>query len=246
MLDLNADLAEHDDPAHDAALLPYLTSCNVAAGFHAGGPWVLERTVRAALDHGVTIGAHPAYDDRAHFGRRSLDVPRAQLLAQLRYQIAAVRGVVASLGGRLHHVKAHGALYNDMNRDADLARAVMGLVREMDPALKIYALAHSHVVTIGAEMGVTVVAEGFADRQYAAVDALRSRKLDGAVLTDPEAVLAQVAGFLDGTVVLHDGTRRPIALQTLCLHGDTPDALRLSREIYRFLTARGVRLGRNV
>ena len=234
-LDLNADLGELD-AEHDARLLPYLDSCNVSCGFHAGDPLLIERTVRRALELGVKAGAHPSYHDREHFGRRSLaDVPLPQLEAEWRYQIGALRDLTRQCGGRLHHVKAHGALYNDLNQNPDLARAFLRTVQGIDPALIVYVLAHSLVVKLCLELGVPHRAEGFVDRRYERRDRLRSRQLPGAVL-DPTAALAQVRGFLRGELTLHDGSVVPVAVDTLCVHGDTAGALALTSDVRRYLS----------
>ena len=193
------------DRNFDAEIMPYISSCNIACGFHSGSPQLMEQTILAAIQHRVKIGAHPSYNDRENFGRVSVEVDRAVLLAEIRYQVSALKGMVESLGGKLWHVKPHGALYNDMAKDLELAMDVVGVVNSIDPELKVVGLAHSKVLEACLKEGTVMVREGFADRRYEAVDRLRSREFADAVLHEPEAVLEQIDGFLRGEVVLVGG-----------------------------------------
>jgi len=244
-LDLNCDMGEQwpgRSDELDAAILPYVTSCNIACGFHSGHPAGIERTIRAAVAQGVAIGAHPSYNDREHFGRRSLRVERALLLAELRYQIAALKGMVESFGQRLQHVKPHGALYHDLLTDPALARDFVALVKAMDPGLRIVGLAHGSLEAACAEQGLRYVHEGFADRRYESRDRLRSRRHPDAVLYEPGLILAQVEDFLQGQVRTLAGETCPIRVETLCLHSDTEGAVALSRRIHEYLRERHVHL----
>lgn len=237
-MDLNCDMGElmpNQMTNFDAEMMPFITSCNIACGFHSGNPLIMEKTIKAALKHKVKIGAHPSYNDRENFGRVSVDVPLETLLAELRYQIFAVKGMVENLGGKLHHVKPHGALYNDMVKDATLAKAVVRLIKSIDSDLTIFALASSQVVEICESEGMKVMREGFADRRYQAVNQLRSRSLEGAVIHDKNQVLKQVDGFLNGKVMLWNSTICEIEVDTICLHSDTKGAVELSREIFEFV-----------
>ena len=237
-IDLNADVGEQiadTTENYDAELMPLLTSCHIACGFHSGNPLLMQRTIDLALQYGVRIGAHPSYHDPEHFGRRHLDVPTDQLMAELRYQIGALKAMVEAKNARLSHVKPHGALYNDIARDVRLAELFASVIHQIDTQLVVFLQAESRGAKIIEESGLRVVAEGFADRQYAAVDRLRSRQFPDAVLTQPNAVLQHVRTLLGHEVTLYDGRREPLRIQSLCLHGDTPGAVQLARGIHQFL-----------
>ncbi len=244
-IDLNCDMGELKSGQlknYDAEIMPYISSCNVACGFHSGRPEIIEQTIRAALRHGVEVGAHPSYNDREHFGRQSMDTPINILMAELRYQINAIKGMVESMGGKLNHIKPHGALYNDMAADRSLSDRFVALVKEIDPGIKVFALAHSHLVEACKAGGIKWVSEGFADRRYQKVNQLRSRQLEGSVLHDPADVLRQIDGFLENRVVLHDGSSEEITIQSLCLHSDTQGAVALSKIIHEHLKANAVNI----
>ena len=198
-LDLNCDMGElqpHQKRNFDEEIMPYISSCNIACGFHSGTPSLIEKTIRAAINHRIKIGAHPSYYDRENFGRVSKKVESSQLLSQLKYQICAVKGMVENYGRKLDHIKPHGALYNDMIIDKELAVQVVQLIKSIDPKLKIVALACSHVIDICIENKMEFVLEGFADRRYQTINQLRSRKLENAVIDMPKDVLNQVSNFV--------------------------------------------------
>ena len=239
-MDLNCDMGEllpNQTTNFDAEMMPFITSCNIACGFHSGNPLIIEKTIKAALKHKVNIGVHPSYNDRKNFGRISVDVSMETLLAELRYQIFAVKGMVESLGGKLTHVKPHGALYNDMVNDAALAKAVVLLIKSIDSELKIFTLVNSQVVDICESEGMKVMREGFADRCYQHVNQLRSRSLKDAVIHDTKTVLKQVEGFLNNKVALWDSSVCDIEVDTICLHSDTKGAVELSEEIYNYVNS---------
>lgn len=245
-IDLNCDMGEllpGQSANLDRAIMPYISSCNVACGFHSGTPKSIDTTIRAALDQKVHIGAHPSYNDRAYFGRRSIDYDLDVLIPELRYQICSVKGMVESHGGRLNHVKPHGALYNDMVEDVVLARSVIQLIKSIDPSLKVYGLANTQIIKICKEMGMCAVNEGFADRRYQTQQRLRSRALEGAVIHETEAVLKQIENFIIGQVQLHNLEMSPIHVESICLHSDTQDAVQLSQKIYRFLLTKNIVIG---
>lgn len=239
-MDLNCDMGELKAGQvrnYDAEIMPFISSCNVACGFHSGSPLLMEKTIKSALQHQVAVGAHPSYNDRENFGRLSLKVKPEVLAAELRYQIAAVKGMTESMGGRLTHVKPHGALYNDMVKDKDLAKLVIDVVKSIDPELKIFVLAQSQINALCRAAGMRAVQEGFADRRYQVVTELRSRKLPGAVIEKETEVLRQVGNFLENRVTLYDGTVKEIKIESICLHSDTAGAVNLSRKIYEYLIA---------
>jgi len=244
-IDLNCDMGElspQQATNYDSEIMPYISSCNIACGFHSGTPEIIENTIKSAIQHRVNIGAHPSYNDSENFGRVSVNVPISTLLAQLRYQIGAVKAMTESLGQRLCHVKPHGALYNDMVANEDLANAFVGLVKEIDPNLKIFALAHSHVIHCCQKQGMAFVREGFADRRYESINQLRNRRLEGAVIHDEKEVLAQIQGFLNHKITLWNQAVKDIDIDTISLHSDTKDAVVLSQKIHHYLKEKNVNI----
>jgi 5-oxoprolinase (ATP-hydrolysing) subunit A len=244
VIDLNADLGEGFGIwrlGDDLALLDIVTSANVACGFHAGDPVTIRRTCAAAVDRGVTIGAQVSYRDLAHFGRREIDLEPEELCAEVLYQLAAVDGIARAMGGRVSYVKPHGALYNRVCRDREQAAAVVEAVADYDPTLPVLTLPNSVVHAVAADAGVPTVAEAFADRAYTGDGALVSRRLPGAVIHDAAAVSARAVRMaVSGTVASADGPDVPVAARSLCVHGDTPDAVHLARTVRDELLAAGV------
>mgnify|MGYP001811855815 FL=1 len=241
-IDLNADVGEGLDEA-DAAILPLITSANIACGGHAGDLRTMRATVALAVEHGVGIGAHPGYPDREGFGRREIDISTTDLRASVLGQLQALAAVVAEAGARITHVKPHGLLYNRAAADPVLARLLAEVVYRWDPGVVLVGLAGSHSLVAGREAGLIVVAEGFADRAYEPDGSLRPRSRPGALHQDPADVAAQaVAIARDGQVLLEDGGSVAVAAQTLCLHGDEPGAVDNARAVRAALTEAGVRL----
>ena len=239
-IDLNADVGEGCD---DEALLPFLTSANVACGMHAGTPGLMDRTVALALARGIRVGAHPGYADRENFGRIEIDLSPEDVENLVLYQVAALDGFVRSRGGRLAHVKAHGALYDRAARDLDLARAIARGVRRYRDDLVLVGLAGSRMLAAAEEIGLPSAGEAFADRRYLPNGSLMPRKQPGSVLTDPvEAAEQAVHIARDGFVTASDGSRLPVSARTLCLHGDTPGAPRIARSVREGLEREGVRI----
>jgi 5-oxoprolinase (ATP-hydrolysing) subunit A len=215
-VDLNCDMGELEDAAHEAALMQYITSANIACGAHAGNEAVMERTSRLALERGVRIGAHPGYPDLANFGRVEMPMSKAEIEDTVWRQIERLEAVVRRLGGEIVHVKPHGALYNVAVKNEAVARAIARGVRQWNPAATIFGLAGSRMLEWWAEMGLATAAEGFADRRYEPDGTLRSRKFPDALITDPEAAAAQALRL----------AREGVA-QTICVHGDTPGAVEI-------------------
>jgi len=239
-IDLNADVGEGMD---DGALLPFLTSVNVACGLHAGGPGIMDRTVALALERGLRVGAHPGYDDRENFGRLDVQLPFSEVTSLVLFQIGALEGFVRAHGGALVHVKPHGALYNRAARDLDLARAIVEGVRRARPDLVVVGLAGSHLVQAAASAGLPVAAEAFADRRYLSDGSLMPRKQTGSVLTDPADAAEQALHIArDGYVVTSTGEQLEVRARTLCLHGDTPGASLIARAVRERLENEGVRV----
>ena len=217
---------------NDIAIFPYISSCNIACGFHGGDPLTLQKTIKAALAQGLRLGAHPAYPDLQGFGRRQMDLSSNELEATIRYQVAALKGMIESLGGKLAYVKPHGALYNKMANNADESRTVIQTIQSIDPDLQLMGLAGSTTQTVAKEMGISFIAEAFADRRYTKQGKLVSRSVKGAVINDPELVFKQVQMIVnEGLVESLDGTIIPISAQSICIHGDNPKAIAILEKL---------------
>lgn len=223
-IDLNCDLGE--GAGHDTELMPLITSASIACGIHAGDGGTMRLAVELALKNGVAIGAHPGLNDRAHFGRRELPVTPSEAHLLVLTQTRLLQIIARQCGGRVAHVKPHGALYNMAARDPALASAVAGAVHEADPGLILFGLAGSELIKAGQARGLRVAREAFADRTYQADGSLTPRAQPGAVIEDANAVVAQVRSMVrDGLVTATDGHKLPLAADTVCLHGDGPHAV---------------------
>lgn len=237
-VDVNCDLGE--GCASDAAVLPLISSASIACGLHAGSVGDIQRTLKACLEHGVAIGAHPGFDDREHFGRRELQLDEDALRALLRYQLGALRGMVEAEGGRLAHVKPHGALYNLSARDPRTARIIAEEVARCDPALKLFGLAGSSSIAAAEAVGLVPVGEAFAERRYDRHGRLCPRGQPGAVIESVEDAMRQVRLLLERDVVIaDDGSEVTVDAATLCLHGDRPDVLDFARALHATVRAAG-------
>ncbi len=243
-IDLSCDVGEVylGQPNRDAEIMPFLSSCHIACGFHSGDPMRISKTIELAMEHQVAIGAHPSYDDKENFGRISMSVDPAELIEQIRYQIAAVQGMTESLGGHLHHIKPHGALYHDLNTNPALAARFARLVKSFDPELLVYTFSCSELILACIEVGLKFVIEGFGDRVYESASELRSRVHPDAVLHDQTKILNQVNRLLDHQVQLYDGSIVEIEVDTICMHSDTQDAVRNTAAIYHHLTSEDVHI----
>ena len=245
-IDLNADLGESFGAwrmGEDEALLALVSSANIACGFHAGDPVVMQRTVALAAARGVAIGAHIALPDLQGFGRREMRIGADEAYALTLYQLGALAAFTRAAGVPLTHVKPHGALYNMAARDAALAAAIARAVRDFDPALRLVGLAGSALVEAGHAAGLAVAAEAFADRGYRADGSLQPRNEPGALLDDADRACAQALGIVrDGAVAAVDGSRVTLHADTLCLHGDGPHAVAFARKLREALGAAGVRI----
>ena len=246
MIDLNADLGEGFGRWHltdDEQLLSVVTSANVACGFHAGDPVTMRRVCELAAERGVRVGAQVSYRDLAGFGRRAMDVPPAELAAEVAYQIGALEVFARAAGTRVSYVKPHGALYNRIVHDREQAAAVIEGVLLADASLPVLGLPGSVVLDLAAKAGLPAVTEAFADRAYTDEGTLVPRGRDGAVVSDPEAVVERslsLARF--GTVDALSGARIEVRARSLCLHGDTPGAVDLARRVRERLLESGVQV----
>ncbi|MCF3641069.1 LamB/YcsF family protein [Rhizobium sp. TRM95111] len=246
VIDLNSDLGESYGAwrmGDDAAMLSIVSSANVACGFHAGDPAGILATVRAAAERDVAIGAHVSYPDRVGFGRRDMDVTSGELVADVIYQIGALKGIAAAAGTTVRYVKPHGALYNRIAHDPRQGRDVIEGIRSIDPSLVLMGLAGSPILNLAREAGLAVVSEAFADRAYTPEGALVSRREVGAVLHDAELIarrMLRLAG--EGTLEAIDGSTVRIDAQSICVHGDSPGAVAIAREIRRLFEAEGIEI----
>jgi UPF0271 protein len=245
-IDLNCDVGERPEALRDGseeALLRLVTSANIACGGHAGDDETMLATLRLAARLGVAPGAHPSYLDRDGFGRRRLGLTPAQIEEAVTVQLDALGQAAARAGCELTHVKPHGALYNDVAREPELARAIARAVKRFRSDLIVFALAGSLALDVLRDAGLATAAEAFADRAYEADGSLRSRQFAGAVLGDPTAVAAQALALAcDGIVRAWDGREVRVAADTLCLHSDTPGAVANARAVAAVLRSHGVRI----
>jgi len=243
-IDLNADLGEgfgiYRLP-HEPALLRLVSSANIACGAHAGDPMVMRDTVTHALAAGVTLGAHPGYPDREGFGRRELGATPAEISAMVLAQVGALAAICTAAGSRLHYVKPHGALYQRATRDGAAARAIAGALRDLDPGLVLLGLDGSLMLREAEELGLRVAREAFVDRAYQADGSLLPRSEPGALLDDPELVAERALRMVtDHHVVAVDGTRHLLRPDSLCTHGDGPNAAALVRAVRDRLETAGI------
>jgi UPF0271 protein len=245
-IDLNCDLGEGNKlsvSASDIEIMPLITSANIACGFHASNPLLMEQTVRLAIRHGVGVGAHPSYLDHHSFGRSDMTIHPEELRADLIYQIGALSAICRSLGVPLRHVKVHGALYNRAAVDGETARNVAAAIRDIAPEAYLVCLAGSQLAAAARELGVCFVEEAFADRAYAPDGTLVPRSCEGSVLRDPLLVAERLVRMVrEQCVAAVDGTIVPLKFQSVCVHGDTPGSVAMIREIRRHLAKEGIRI----
>jgi UPF0271 protein len=242
-IDLNADLGEGFGRwalGDDEALLDIVTSANVACGFHAGDPATMHRICRAAVARGVAVGAQVGYRDLAGFGRRRIEYDLDELRDDVLYQIGALAGFCRVAGGRVDYVKPHGALYNTAAVEEGQASAVVAAVRAYDATLPVLCQPGSVLARLSAEAGLTVVGEGFADRGYRTDGTLVPRSAPGALIHEPEAVVARAVRMaVEGVVETPDGRVVPCPVESICVHGDTPGAVSLAERVRDGLAAAG-------
>ncbi|MFA7668627.1 MAG: 5-oxoprolinase subunit PxpA [Burkholderiaceae bacterium] len=249
-IDLNCDMGESFGPwvmGQDNDILPFVSSANIACGFHAGDPATMRKTVAAAMGYGVALGAHPGLPDLAGFGRRNIDITPQQAYDLMVVQVGALAATAASQGGRLHHVKAHGALYHMAVRDLTLARALAQAVHDIDASLVFYALASSDMARVASEVGLKVAHEVFADRSYQPDGSLTPRTRPDAMIDDLQVSIRQVLRMVtEGRVTAVDGSDIEVRADTLCIHGDQPGAVVFARGIRAALEEAGIEVGRSL
>lgn len=243
-VDLNCDLGESFGAykmGMDQEVLPLVTSVNIACGFHAGDPSTMRETVQRALEHGVAIGAHPGLPDLIGFGRRNLDISPQEAYDMVIYQIGALSAFVKAAGGNLQHVKPHGALYNMAAKRADLAEAIAEAVYRVDGSLTLYGLPASELTKAGQKVGLRVAGEVFADRTYQADGTLTPRNQPDAFVHDPSEAVQNVLQMIEqGTVRSQQGVIVPIQADTVCIHGDGPQAVQFAKQLREGLLRAGI------
>lgn len=246
MVDLNCDMGESFGIytlGADEALMPLITSANIACGYHAGDPVVMDRTVRLAVRYGVGIGAHPGFPDLMGFGRRTMHLTPEEIENYVLYQTGALAAFARSVGAEVTHVKPHGALYNIATRDLETARAIARGVVRAGRARILVGLAGSALIQAAVEAGLPAAREGFVDRAYQPDGTLSPRHLPGAVIRDPEQAAEQAASIiLRGQVRAINGETVPLKVDTLCIHSDTPGAVEIARAVRRRLREAGVEI----
>ncbi len=245
-VDLNCDLGEGFGRwrmGDDDALLEIVTSANIACGFHAGDPDVMAATMRRAARNGVGIGAHPGFHDLQGFGRRRISLSADELGNMVAYQLGAAQGIAAMSGARVRHLKLHGALSNMATENPQIARACFSAALRVDPRIIIVALAATPMEAVARELGAEVAAEIFADRAYADDASLLDRSQPGAVLHDPQLAAQRVIAMLrDGAIHAASGRRIPARIDTICVHGDTAQAVAMARHLRQKLQQAGITL----
>jgi len=247
-VDLNADMGESFGPwkmGDDAALLEIVTSANIACGFHAGDPDVMAATMRGAIKGNVGIGAHPGFADLKDFGRRRMTLPNDQLQNMIRYQLGAAIGMAQGLGGKVRHLKLHGALSSMATEDFDLARTCYEAALSVDPDIILMVLAATPLEAAARDLGGNWAGEIFADRAYNDDASLVDRSLPGAVIHDPDVAGPRMVQMVqEGAIITASGKRIPAAIDTICMHGDTPGAVEVARSVRDNLLAGGIAIAR--
>ncbi|MGR0221160.1 LamB/YcsF family protein [Agromyces sp. ZXT2-6] len=242
-IDLNADLGEGYGAwrmGDDEAMFSLVTSANVACGFHAGDPLTMVRSARLAVAHGVALGAHPGYRDRAGFGRRELAVSPDEIAAEVVYQLGALDAVARAAGTEVRYVKAHGALYHRLDADRAAALAVADALAAFDSAIALLGPPAGELERAAGEAGIRYAREAFIDRGYLADGRLVPRTEAGALVHEPSAAVDRALELVEtGGVIAHDGSRVDLGPDSLCLHGDTPGAVELARAVRAALDAAG-------
>lgn len=245
-VDLNSDLGEsfgNYTIGLDKEVIAHISSANVACGYHAGDPLVMDKTIGLAKEAGIAVGAHPGYPDLIGFGRRNMAASPKEVKAYVKYQIGALEAFVKSHGMKMQHVKPHGAMYNQAAKDPALAQAIAEAIAEVNPDLILLALANSCMITEGEKAGLKVASEVFADRAYQADGTLVPRSKPGAVLHDKDEAIARTVRMVkEGKVTAITGEEVPLKADSICVHGDNPSAVEFVKNIRAALIADGVEI----
>ena len=234
-VDLNCDMGESFGAwkmGSDAKLIDYVSSVNIACGFHAGDPGTIRQTIKLAIGRGVMIGAHPSFLDLQGFGRRSMSLSSGEIFDLVLYQVSAVKGICEALGAKLHHVKPHGALYNQAAKDANLSRAICEAVKAIDKKLILYGLSGSFLISEAKKANLKSASEVFADRTYTSHGNLTPRSESNALIRDTSAAVSQVVQMIkEQTVTATNGEKVPLRAETICIHGDGKYAVEFAKSI---------------
>ena len=233
-IDINCDMGE--GMLNDASLMPFISSANISCGYHAGSEDIIKRTIELALENNVAVGAHPSYNDRENFGRLSQSIALVELAELIGDQINLFEKITNQMGCKIHHVKLHGALYNDCAKDALSSKIVAQTIQAIDPSIMLYGLSGSHSIKEAKAIGLRSVQEVFADRTYQADGQLTPRYLDHALITDPNESAQQVLSMvLDQEIKTHNGTMIAVNAETVCIHGDHPEAIEIAKHLFTTL-----------
>ncbi len=245
-VDLNCDMGEsfgNYKIGMDEEIVPHISSANVACGFHASDPVVMQKTVQLCKDSGTAVGAHPGFPDLSGFGRRQMKVSLAELKAMVMYQVGALKAFTTAAGLKLQHVKPHGAMYNMAGKDHDMALAICEGIAAVDPSLILLGLSGSELVKAARETGLKAASEVFADRAYEEDGSLVARTKPGAMITDENEAISRVIGMVkDHRVTAITGREVEVAADSICLHGDSPKAVLFAQRISAALQEEGIEI----
>ncbi|MRR22333.1 5-oxoprolinase subunit PxpA [bacterium] len=243
-IDINCDLGETDPatgPGNDEAVMPFISSASIACGFHAGDPLTIERTIRSAMRHGVSIGAHPGYPDRQNFGRKPMTMSPRELRAMILYQAGAVKAMAEAAGAHMRYVKPHGALYNTASTDYEMSMNIVRAVKDLDSSLVLVGQSGSQLIRAARNAGLACASEVFADRAYNNDGTLVARSIEGAVLHDTDLMISRVIRMIREKVVeTFSGKLIPIEAETVCIHGDNETAPVFVKKLSEALHAEGI------
>lgn len=247
-IDLNSDLGEGFgtyNAGNDEEIMKSITSANIACGFHAGDPLIMEKSVKLAMKYGVAIGAHPGFPDLMGFGRRKMEVTAEEVRDYVIYQIGALMAFAHSVGENVQHVKPHGALYNMASWDYELAFAIAQAVHDVDKSLIIVGLSGSQILRAGKNVGLRVASEVFADRGYMQDGKLLPRNVEGAVVDDVEKILDRALEMVEnGTITTVNGSKIKVEADTICVHSDTPKSMEITKKLKEALVHHGIKVER--
>jgi UPF0271 protein len=243
-IDINCDIGESYGAykiGKDEEILQYVTSVNIACGYHAGDPVIIKNTIENAIKNGVAIGAHPGYPDLLGFGRREMKLGNDELFSYILYQVGALKSMTEALGGKLQHVKPHGAMYNSASVDYSMARIISEAIYKVDPGLILVGLANSQLIKAATDTGLKAANEIFADRRYQKDGTLVPRSHELALIHDEEQAVNQVKQILQkGTVTSIENCSIPLKADSICIHGDSPQALGFAKKLYEELNMSGI------
>ena len=238
LIDINCDMGEsyYDKKiGNDSKIMPFITSCNIACGFHGGDPLTIKKTIDLALKHNVKIGAHPSFHDIEGFGRNKINISKEEIKMILLYQISAIQGLVRSVGKELHHVKPHGALYNIASVNDEIAKIIVEVIKMIKPKLKLYGPSMLNWKNISEDIGVDYVSEVFSDRNYNDNLTLVDRSKENAMIIDPHESLNHVIRMIEKKEVKTiNGNLKSIIADTICIHGDQSNAVDFAKTIYNY------------